>query len=602
MFKRVYSFCFILTSIFIFISSPVFAIKTDTIKADFNVSGEYIPEECLLSKENQIFISVKNPVFEKICAATGTTSSLNKQCDEITITKNGINTIFKSKGKNNTSAIQTRQGRDKNFYLNLRTFVDAVDYSYIFSNEKMSCTLFPLLTGITMNNGLLSVTSSGKVNPPSIEEIGNKIIIKFRDQGIKQGISASQNTNLTFEEYLQETSYAVLTLDKNNIKSVSPATQILPNTMSLMINTSETAAQAEKNSLKNNTIKIESKEEKTVKAKSEPTELKNLEISSDEKTLTITITTSSPFDYKWSRFKDPDNRFILEIPACKMALENKETIIEHQLAKSARAAQFEPGPEGSSRIVIDLTSPSSCDITQNSETSISLKFGARIQSPYSLKLSGRGTTDSTAAYIKGDGHIICIDPGHGGGDHGACNKSLGLAEKNITLDISMRLAEILRARGFEVIMTRQTDRDVSYAGSPDSEELGARVEIGKKADLFVSVHINASTNSEASGVSTHWYKDCDKNLAVEIQQSLADKTQRKDRGAVRDKFYVISKTSIPAVLVEAGFISNNEEAKMLTQDEFLQKVALSIADGLGIYVSKYGNGRIATSKRSSASK
>ena len=571
--------------------SSVFAAKTDKANIGFVVSGDYLPEECLISKENQIFIRANGNVFDRICRLKDGQSVINVSSDTVTVTAGNASVSFLSKDKNST--LQIREKRNKILYVNLRSLVDSLDFSYIFDSSKKTCNVFPLVTQITENDGVVSFVLSGKTKTQAVfEPLGNSMVIKIKDCGIKQNISLPQSSifqGATIEQFDQDTAFTILKINQDSAGNPQILSSISDNIISLKLDA------------------IVQKSEQPIKTamtedmNAPETELKDIEISSDDTTLTLTFVTTSAFNYKWSRFKDPDNRFIFDIPACKMSLGNKELNIQHALARGIRAAQFEPGPSGATRVVIDLLSPSSCDITQNSETSVSLKFGARLQSPYSLKLAGSGTTVSKMNF-RGDGNIICIDPGHGGGDWGACNKSLGLAEKNITLDISKRLAAILRSRGYEVIMTRETDRDVSYAGSPDSEELGARVGMGKRADIFISVHINASTNQKANGVSTHWYKPEDQNLAIEIQQSLADRTGRNDRGAVKDKFYVVSKSSIPAVLVEAGFISNTEEAMLLMQDDFLQKIAESIADGLGIYISKYGNSRIATSKRAGSNK
>src|SRR5690606_7658617 len=103
--------------------------------------------------------------------------------------------------------------------------------------------------------------------------------------------------------------------------------------------------------------------------------------------------------------------------------------------------------------------------------------------PSMAMLKGYGTTSFPAA-----GGIICIDPGHGGSDPGCISRHYGVTEKEVTLDISLRLARILRSRGWNVVLTRTDDRDVSWAGSSAKEELGARVKIANDmgADVFVS--------------------------------------------------------------------------------------------------------------------
>ncbi len=325
--------------------------------------------------------------------------------------------------------------------------------------------------------------------------------------------------------------------------------------------------------------------------------LDSLDIDTFPDRLELKINTSDAFSYKWLRMKIPDNRFIIDIQACKMNLKQKEYSIHNcSIADKIRSAQFEPGPDGASRIVVDLKKPSRFDIVKNSNTSVTFKFYSTALSPSMLVMSGYGYTDKKVIQYDPDGVNICIDPGHGGGDFGAVNNRLDLAEKNLTLSISLKVADLLRTKGFNVIMTRETDRDVSYKGSPDNEELGARVKAGQKADIFVSIHINAAINTKANGISTHWYKAVDKELAKNIQFALIGKTGRTDRGISQDNFFVVSKSKIPAVLLELGFISNDEEAKLLNENFYQQKIAEAIVDGIDVYVGQNMKSKIKIKK------
>lgn len=324
--------------------------------------------------------------------------------------------------------------------------------------------------------------------------------------------------------------------------------------------------------------------------------LDSLDIDTYPDRLELKINTSDAFSYKWLRMKIPDNRFIIDIQACKMNLKQKEYPLISTIADKVRSAQFEPGPDGATRIVVDLKKPSRFDIVKNSDTSVTFKFYATELSPSMLVMSGYGYTDKKAIQYDPDGINICIDPGHGGGDYGAVNNRLNINEKDLTLSISLKVAELLRKKGFNVIMTRETDRDVSYKGSPDNEELGARVNAGKKADIFVSIHINAATNTKANGISVHWYKAVDKELAKNIQFALIGKTGRTDRGISQDNFFVVSKSKMPAVLAELGFISNDDEAKLLNENFYQQKIAEAIVDGIDIYVGQNMKNKIKIKK------
>ena len=184
--------------------------------------------------------------------------------------------------------------------------------------------------------------------------------------------------------------------------------------------------------------------------------------------------------------------------------------------------------------------------------------------------------------------IIVIDPGHGGSDPGACNRSLGLQEKNINLDICLRLKELLTRRGWTVRLTRDCDRDVSWAHSPDRVELGMRSWVAQeiKADLFISVHCNASTSSALNGTTYHWCKPEDLNLARSLLGALSQGTGIIDHGLVRNRFFVLRHTHVPAVLVETAFISNPTDATRLADQQIRQKIAENLAEALSLHMAR----------------
>jgi len=173
---------------------------------------------------------------------------------------------------------------------------------------------------------------------------------------------------------------------------------------------------------------------------------------------------------------------------------------------------------------------------------------------------------------------IFIDPGHGGTDPGAVGS--GLKESDINLDTALRLERILVRRGFDTKMSRTTDVFVPLA---------ERAEMANNwgADYFISVHSNASEDPTASGIETLYYKENTPGmyLASEIQNQLVLQNGLVDRGIIpRPNLAVLRLTSMPAVLVELGFLSNPTEAKLLGTPEFRQRSAQGIADGLSEYL------------------
>ena len=185
-----------------------------------------------------------------------------------------------------------------------------------------------------------------------------------------------------------------------------------------------------------------------------------------------------------------------------------------------------------------------------------------------------------------DGKIITLDAGHGGSDPGAIGSD-GTKEKNITLAITKIVKEILEDKGAKVYMTRTTDVDVFGPNASDAEELQARVNVGEKynSDMFVSLHINSSVNKNIGGFSTYYYPktDNDLRLAKNIQNKLAANFGVDDLGVRQANFYVIKRISMPAVLVEMCFISNEKELTLMKGQWFQKKTARLIAEGIEKY-------------------
>ena len=167
---------------------------------------------------------------------------------------------------------------------------------------------------------------------------------------------------------------------------------------------------------------------------------------------------------------------------------------------------------------------------------------------------------------------ICIDPGHGGIQPGAAYG--GRLEKDATLSISMRLRDKLEASGYRVILTRETDIDVS---------LKRRCEIsnGAGADAFVSIHLNSSTNPTAHGAETWKWERAKGALAEAVQTALMAASGFKDRGVKSTTaFYVLRHTVAPALVVECGFLSNESERGRLFDEAMQDKIAAGIARGI----------------------
>ena len=189
------------------------------------------------------------------------------------------------------------------------------------------------------------------------------------------------------------------------------------------------------------------------------------------------------------------------------------------------------------------------------------------------------------------GHTIVIDPGHGGSDTGAIGPS-GLQEKNVTLAVAKKVEAILNASGAHVIMTRNNDRDVYGINSTATQELQARVNVGLYApetEVFLSIHADAFTSPSAHGTGTYYYprSQLDADLAWDLQQAMVAGGGLTDRGIREARFYVLKHSQVPASLVELAFISNYHEQALLGSEDFQQKMAKAICEGLGNYFNRH---------------
>ena len=184
------------------------------------------------------------------------------------------------------------------------------------------------------------------------------------------------------------------------------------------------------------------------------------------------------------------------------------------------------------------------------------------------------------------GKIITLDPGHGGSDPGAIGAS-GLKEKQITLEISLRLKELLEKEGAKVYMTRTTDKDVYAPNASDRAELQARVNVAEKhnSDLFLSLHINSSVNKNVGGFSSYYYPKTENDLKISkaIQNKFAKNFGVDNLGVRQANFYVVKRCSMPATLLEMCFISNPKEEKLMKGRWFQKKTARLIVEGVENY-------------------
>ena len=154
-------------------------------------------------------------------------------------------------------------------------------------------------------------------------------------------------------------------------------------------------------------------------------------------------------------------------------------------------------------------------------------------------------------------------------------------EKDIALPITLRAAELLREKGYNVVLTRSTD---VYMDLYDRCEIANSVE----ADAFVSIHANASSsNLSFQGTFTYSYPDSTRGekLADCIQKAVVSRTGSIDRGLLTNDYVVLRETTMPAALLETGFMSCHEELMQLIRPDYQEKLAQGVAAGVESYLA-----------------
>ena len=186
------------------------------------------------------------------------------------------------------------------------------------------------------------------------------------------------------------------------------------------------------------------------------------------------------------------------------------------------------------------------------------------------------------------GRTIVIDAGHGGIDPGAVSAK-GVLEKDITLGIASKLEILLKRAAVFVVMVRHSDYDLADSSELNllnrkRQDLSRRVAIAEEAnaDLYISIHANYFPSPIWSGAQTFYYEgfEEDQKLAKIIQAELVRHLGPNHRLAKGGDFRVLRDTSMPAVLVEVGFLSNPKEADLLKEDSYQARVAEAIFSGI----------------------
>ncbi|WP_446363020.1 N-acetylmuramoyl-L-alanine amidase [Coleofasciculus chthonoplastes] len=175
--------------------------------------------------------------------------------------------------------------------------------------------------------------------------------------------------------------------------------------------------------------------------------------------------------------------------------------------------------------------------------------------------------------------VVMVDPGHGGKDPGAVGIG-GLREKDIILPIAQEVAALLEKQGVQAVLTRNSDYFV---------DLAPRVTMAERvnANLFVSIHANAISLSrpDVNGLETYYFSS-GQRLAQTIHNNILQTVPVQNRGVRRARFYVLRKTSMPAVLVEVGFVTGRDDSAKLNNSTHRSQMAQAIARGILQYIQQ----------------
>ncbi len=270
----------------------------------------------------------------------------------------------------------------------------------------------------------------------------------------------------------------------------------------------------------------------------------------------VTIEGTGTMQYKVREFVYPD-RLAIDIADAVFVPVKQDIPVDSTVVVAVRAAQFTAEPPVT-RVVVTLKRKTNYLVNQ---------------------ADGRLTIDLADPTAARAGHIVAIDPGHGGKDPGAIGPT-GLRESDVVLDVALRLRDLLGADGIRTIMIRDTDVFVDLFDR-------AKVARERGATIMVSIHANAHAQTAVNGSETYYLTPQSLALAQMIQDELGALLGIPSRGVKTANFVVLREPGIPSVLVETAFISHPDDEVRLRDVSFRQKVAQAIYRGITRFLAIY---------------
>lgn len=208
---------------------------------------------------------------------------------------------------------------------------------------------------------------------------------------------------------------------------------------------------------------------------------------------------------------------------------------------------------------------------------------------YALDYTGSSYYGAAQTIKSEEPPLIIIDPGHGGEDGGAVEG--GVLEKDLNLEISARLSELYSLFGVPHTSTRTEDKMLydkyveldDYKGHKKTYDLRARLQMAEEsgAAIYVGIHMNRFTKPQYKGLQVYYSPNTsDSEKAAAITQSYAkrylDPTNERETKKATQAIYILKRIKIPAILIECGFLSNEEERVKLTTSDYQRELAASI--------------------------
>ena len=205
---------------------------------------------------------------------------------------------------------------------------------------------------------------------------------------------------------------------------------------------------------------------------------------------------------------------------------------------------------------------------------------------------GVGKGEDGSNPVEKAGFCVVIDAGHGGIDPGKIGVN-GAKEKEINLLIAEKLKKYLEASDVKVVMTRESDEGLydAEASNKKVQDMKRRIEIIDETapQITISIHQNSYPEEYVHGAQVFFYTGSreGQELAESVQRQLVEKADPKNKRQVKanDSYYLLKKTGVPIIIVECGFLSNNEEAEKLCTDEYQEELAWAIHMGVMQYLN-----------------